>query len=102
MVQEIARGWRITKGIEKGVTGWGPLFQRSDFFWRFEVYVQVFSTHSIVAGGRAVENRGSEGRGGGRFFAFLFSHLAIDIVLLRLVFVRVRAKPCERETEAPM
>lgn len=39
--QEITRGWHLTKGIEKGITTWADLFQRSDFFWRFEMYIQV-------------------------------------------------------------
>lgn len=39
--QEIARGWRMTKGISAGIASWANLFERSDFFWRFERYVQV-------------------------------------------------------------
>ncbi|CAM9894655.1 unnamed protein product, partial [Scytosiphon promiscuus] len=39
--QEIARGWRLTRGISAGVASWANLFERSDFFWRFELYVQV-------------------------------------------------------------
>ncbi|CAM9816376.1 unnamed protein product, partial [Hapterophycus canaliculatus] len=39
--EEIARGWRMTKGISAGVASWANLFERSDFFWRFELYVQV-------------------------------------------------------------
>ncbi|CAN0014987.1 unnamed protein product, partial [Ectocarpus sp. 12 AP-2014] len=39
--EEFARGWRITKGISLGVANWANLFERSDFFWRFELYVQV-------------------------------------------------------------
>ena len=39
--QEIARGWRMTKGISLGSASWPNLFERSDFFWRFELYVQV-------------------------------------------------------------
>ncbi|CAM9353057.1 unnamed protein product [Ascophyllum nodosum] len=39
--QEIARGWHMTKGVDSSLTNWADLFQRSNFFWRFELYVQV-------------------------------------------------------------